>query len=459
MCRKSAAAAASASAHVALGYRRCPGIAGLDRRACRDSGHLDRNDLGGLRGGTRTGLVVTADGSLQLASEMAWTKAGMVLDVGPQGSPDSVWARNPFVLREPDGTYKMWYQGFDGSRNRILLATSEDGIAWVKQGVVLDFFESNSGPFVRRDGDAYHMWFKGGVGSVGQIYHAVSPDGRAWTLDALALSVGPPGAWDGLTINNPWVVQVGGTNMMYYSGADGVTERIGLAASSGYVGFVRLSPAPVLDLGAPGGWDSSIVRVPAVVPGLPWVMYYAGLDGSGFSLGIATSSDGISWTKATTNPFLTPDPFPAWDYRGMVGAAFLDDPSGPRLYYTGSDGINARVGLVVGTQQFVPSGSYVSRVFDSGYGTAWSTVSWSASIPMGTSITIYVRAGNRASPDGSWTDWQAIPGDGSEAQLRLPRFRYLQYRADFTTTDPSLTSILHEVTITFLTGRGSQRPA
>ena len=281
--------------------------------------------------------VSPRDFSLQVGAT-GFVKIGVIIDNGPPGTPDSVWARDPTVLQEPDGSFKMWYNGFDGGRSIILLATSSDGFSWTKQGAVLDYGGNAGAPFVLREGSTYHMWFQ-----AGSIFHAVSQDGRSWTVDGIALAPNYPN-WDGLTVGTPWVVQYGGQYQMYFMGSDGGTDRIGLATSSTYWNFTRVSSSPVFEPG--GTWDSFKVRNPAVKPGNPWIMYYAGLGNSFFQVGIATSPDGVGWTRGST-PILAPDPSPSWDSQGTVGAKFIDGAHGRRLYYTGSDGSRAKIGLAV----------------------------------------------------------------------------------------------------------------
>ena len=63
---------------------------------------------------------------------------GLVLGNGPDGWWDSLSCSSPQVLREADGSWRMWYygrdRGFDrsiaGSDGRTGLATSTDGIVW-----------------------------------------------------------------------------------------------------------------------------------------------------------------------------------------------------------------------------------------------------------------------------------------------------------------------------------------
>ena len=153
-------------------------------------------------GGTLQEVAAIAPGELQLRQNgTGFAKRGIVLGNGPPGSPDSVWARNPSVLLEPDGSYKMWYCGSDGSQSSILLATSPDGVAWTKQGVVLQTFTTVCAPFVLREGSTYHMWFQGGLAGGGAIYHAQSPDSLAWTVTGTALQ--PGAGWDGTIVAIP----------------------------------------------------------------------------------------------------------------------------------------------------------------------------------------------------------------------------------------------------------------
>ena len=83
-------------------------------------------NLGKFSGGLRTpgplmafvlGLVV---GMWERTdAQTSWTKydGNPVLDVSP-GQFDGTWLTGPTVIYE-DGTYKMWYMGYDGSMSRI----------------------------------------------------------------------------------------------------------------------------------------------------------------------------------------------------------------------------------------------------------------------------------------------------------------------------------------------------
>ncbi len=415
--------------------------------------------------GTLTNLVVEPSGGLRLGPSAGVQKQGVVLDIGPPGSPDSVYARFPFVIRESDGSYKMWYSGFDGGRNRIMFADSSDGVRWTKHGVIMDvvqppyYFDSLAGQCVLRLGTTYHMWFTGGYwnggpyGLWGQVYHATSSDGVAFSVDGVALGLGAPGAWDaGLTGFPSVIPAAGGGFRMYYTGWAGVTNRIGLAFSDSYLNFTRYSSNPIIDVGPPGSWDPGGVFASSVTSPSAGHMYYSGWDGGSTNrIGLAESADGDTWTNSPGNPVMTSDAAPAFDSRAVDGASYFDDPLfGPSLYYAGYDGNSIRIGLARLTPPNEIVGSYVSRIFDSGAsGTTWRSVSWIATTPANTSILISLRSGDSPTPDTNWTNWSSVTGAPSGSPPAQPRTRYIQYRAELATTNASVTPLLDDVTVTY----------
>ena len=92
-------------------------------------------------------------------------------------------------------------------------------------------------------------------------------------------------------------------------------------------------------------------------------------------------------------------------------------------------------------------GTYTSSVLDGGSGFITGiTLTPSADVPTGTTITYETRTGTTATPDSSWSPWQPVGPGGAVAS---PSQRYLQYRAVLTTTDASTTPTLNSVTVDF----------
>jgi len=313
------------------------------------------SDLGNR--GRATFATASAPSVPPTPTRTVFERVGVVLPNGSPGEADSVHARAPFVLRDDDATYKMWYMGYDGYRFRMLYATSPDGIHWLKHGVIMDVgvppynWDSVGGQSVLKIQSVYHMWFSAGYWSGGpfvfwaQIYHAVSMDGLSWNVTGVAL---PPNQfWDRGMTNAPWVVRdSAGVFWLFHSGWDGSNTRVGVATSGDGISFTPYAGNPILDLGPSGSWDESDVNTPAVIPGSTWLLYYAGTNRQVGALGTATSSDGYHWSKSQGNPVLGPDPAPAFDSSGLVYPDWLADPSGSRLYYAGGDGRTLQIGLI-----------------------------------------------------------------------------------------------------------------
>src|SRR5437773_7684132 len=117
-----------------------------------------------LAAGIPNGSAPGPMGGVDAIASAGWERLGMVLDLGPPGSFDSAGVLNPYVMKD-GGTYRMWYRGYDGMRNRILYATSPDGVVWTKHGVAIDvltapyYLDGAAGQSVMREGALYRMWF------------------------------------------------------------------------------------------------------------------------------------------------------------------------------------------------------------------------------------------------------------------------------------------------------------
>jgi hypothetical protein len=98
--------------------------------------------------------------------------------------------------------------------------------------------------------------------------------------------------------------------------------------------------------------------------------------------------------------------------------------------------------------KYVLAGTVAAQVLDCGLsGIRWDAIFWDRTLPVGTAITLEVRAGDvsfdKASPSPSWIPIGAI----SPITLGLPSGRYEQWRATLATSDASQTPTLHQVII------------
>jgi len=200
------------------------------------------------------------------------------------------------------------------------------------------------------DGTTYKMWYSGGRNNQFiRIGFATSSDGITWTryVNNPVLDVGPPGSWDDLQVGDPSVVFDGSVYRMWYHGNDGGNVRIGLATSTDGVTWTKHVGNPVLSA---SGWEGWWVLEPEVLfDGSTYQMWYTGYDGTYCKIGYATSADGISWTKHT-NPVLSIGETGTWDSLSVRSPSVVYDGSTYQMWYGGdNDRTHSRIGHATST--------------------------------------------------------------------------------------------------------------
>jgi hypothetical protein len=90
--------------------------------------------------------------------------------------------------------------------------------------------------------------------------------------------------------------------------------------------------------------------------------------------------------------------------------------------------------------------TFNSRVFDAGSAVSWTSLAWDATTPSGTTVSLSIRTGNTASPDGTWTSFTPVSTSGGAFNSAG---RYAQYQAILTTTDSTQTAVLSDVTVSY----------
>ncbi|HEX2621207.1 MAG TPA: hypothetical protein VHL11_13695 [Phototrophicaceae bacterium] len=171
----------------------------------------------------------------------------------------------------------------------------------------------------------FHMFrngFNGWPASV-QIGYSTSVDGITWTQvtpDPILHTDDVPYAGVAALASDAFVMDDGTWVLYFYtwekSSGTNSPGAIGRATASDPVGPWTVDPEPVLQPGSPDSWDGNQVSASRVVKTDDgYLMYYAGNKSGNQSnmIGLATSSDGITWTKyddpATTEaPFAESDP-------------------------------------------------------------------------------------------------------------------------------------------------------
>ncbi|MFI5260810.1 MAG: beta strand repeat-containing protein, partial [Candidatus Paceibacteria bacterium] len=94
------------------------------------------------------------------------------------------------------------------------------------------------------------------------------------------------------------------------------------------------------------------------------------------------------------------------------------------------------------------AGTFTSGVINTNSGASYTTLSYVDTLN-GQTLTIDARAGNSATPDGTWTAWQTNIASGGSIS-GLSGNQYIQYRANFSTTVSGTTPTLNSVTINYV---------
>jgi predicted GH43/DUF377 family glycosyl hydrolase len=123
------------------------------------------------------------------------------------------------------------------------------------------------------------------------------------------LEAGGSSAWDKI-LRSMYVLMVNGTYYMYYTGGTGIfSTHIGLATSTDGLSWTKYSGNPVLRANAYSGDPDRSIAAPIVYHnGTTFFMYYSRWDGSGHDINLATSTDGTNWTKYANNPVIDDGP-------------------------------------------------------------------------------------------------------------------------------------------------------
>ncbi|HEX4412658.1 MAG TPA: hypothetical protein VH107_03450 [Lacipirellulaceae bacterium] len=207
----------------------------------------------------------------------------------------------PCVLYE-NGLYRMWFggQGKDG-HDRIHLAESHDCLHWKPRGVVLEDPTANhvNDPSVVKHGSTYFMYYTRAATDIrDDIALATSNDGVHWAIQGVVLSPSSAGNWDSLLVGRPSVLVEGDRFRMWYDGRKDLpvgapaptsfqaatsSRSVGYAESHDGYHWARPQSTPEFGENA-GGVD--VVRV-----GSRYVMLYESASGTQF----ATSKDGLIW--------------------------------------------------------------------------------------------------------------------------------------------------------------------
>jgi predicted GH43/DUF377 family glycosyl hydrolase len=220
-------------------------------------------------------------------------------------------------------------------------------------------------PSVIKDGDTLRMWYAGsdeilGIGTV-RIGYAWSLNGISWIRYARNPVLSAELPWEVGAVACPAVIKDGNTFKMWYGAVNVPPRIIGYATSTDGIKWDKHSD-PVLQLGPPRDWDSSIMGPGSVIKenDVYKMWYWGGKESwpiSAIQVGLAISHDGIDWIKyddttTVATPFSRSDPVlragnpGEWDQLRIWSPALLATETGYEVWYAGRAGYTTPPQLV-----------------------------------------------------------------------------------------------------------------
>jgi len=193
-------------------------------------------------------------------------------------------------------------------------------------------------PRVLYDGTTFRMWYIGyrSEQSGASIGYATSPDGVKWTkYPDPVLQPGPSGAWDTYTVTLGSVVWNGSLYLMWYRGRGPVAEKgaVGLATSPDGISWTKYAGNPVMK-----GSTQYDISYPYVIKvDGTYKMWYCEGSTEGYRMHYASSVDGIKWTKYSSAVLTPSSDTKAWDAGSVYSPTVVYDGSTYWMWYSAAD--------------------------------------------------------------------------------------------------------------------------
>jgi predicted GH43/DUF377 family glycosyl hydrolase len=194
-------------------------------------------------------------------------------------------------------------------------------------------------PTILYENGTYKMWFSSlGNNGVCVVSYATSSDGLTWTrYSTPVLTPGTGNAWDNSSTAIGPVIKVDDTYRMYYNGWSSRNGNwsIGLATSTDGITWTKY-PQPVLSSTA-SGTEYQIGANDIVKINNKYYLYYGVINiGASYGICVAISDDGITWTRYSGNPIFTPTQ--TWEEGGVSNNSIISDGSSLKMVYMNNTG-------------------------------------------------------------------------------------------------------------------------
>ncbi len=257
------------------------------------------------------------------------------------------------MVYRTENKYIMWYDGVvnDGIKY-VLYAESQDGFYWSKpisHPVIYpnlnswDSWAVHPGPVIRENG-IFKMYYNSGSSQNG-LWHiglASSVDGILWEKNSSPVISTDYVYWAPQII--AWsIVKNDGIYYLYFTGRDHPYYKIGLATSIDGINWTKRSNPIMVPTFA---WEGTGVASPSVIlEGGLFKMVYSNVNPTYNAFGYATSSDGINWIKNENPFFQSIQTANQWSPYKIAYPCYNIFDGQKRIYYTGQSGVQ-KIGVI-----------------------------------------------------------------------------------------------------------------
>ncbi|RYX83353.1 glycoside hydrolase [bacterium] len=241
-------------------------------------------------------------------------------------------------------------EGVPASAWTIGIASSTDLTNWKKEGELLpagDYEKKGlCAPGARVMNGQVHLFYQTyGNDRNDAICHATSTDGVHFTRNASNPIFHPTGSWTAGRAIDADVFPFGDRLILLFATRDKEykIQKIGAASAPLNSDFTRDKWqaesigsvfAPELD------WEKACIEAPSVIQheGKLWMFYAGGYNNEPQQIGIATSKDGITWLRASEEPFLKNGEPGSWNSSESGHPGIFQDPKTGRtwLFFQGN---------------------------------------------------------------------------------------------------------------------------